>query len=192
MILPPIYLASTSPRRSELLRQIKVDFQVLRVSVDESVQAEESAESYVKRVASMKAEAGWQASLKDRPVLAADTSVVIDGHILGKPETDNEARRMLSMLSGRCHQVMTAVAVQNALSCHCLLQVNEVTFSALSEADIDWYIASGEGRDKAGGYAVQGLAAVFIHHINGSYSGIMGLPLFETVQLLRQVNSGEQ
>ncbi|MCC5796567.1 MAG: septum formation inhibitor Maf [Methylophaga sp.] len=192
MILSPIYLASTSPRRSELLRQIKVDFQVLRVSVDESVQAEESAESYVKRVASMKAEAGWQVSLKDRPVLAADTSVVIDGHILGKPETDSEARRMLSMLSGRCHQVMTAVAVQNALSYHCLLQVNEVTFSTLSEADIDWYIASGEGHDKAGGYAVQGLAAVFIHHINGSYSGIMGLPLFETVQLLRQVNSGEQ
>lgn len=192
MILSPIYLASTSPRRSELLRQIKVDFQVLRVSVDETVQAEESAESYVKRVASMKAEAGWQASLKDRPVLAADTSVVIDGHILGKPETDSEARRMLLMLSGRCHQVMTAVAVQNALSSHCLLQVNEVTFSALSEADIDWYIASGEGHDKAGGYAVQGLAAVFIHHINGSYSGIMGLPLFETVQLLRQVNSGEQ
>ncbi len=192
MILPPIYLASSSPRRSDLLRQIKVDFQVLRVSVDESIQVKESAESYVKRVASMKAEAGWQASLGDRLVLAADTSVVIDGHVIGKPESDEDARRMLSMLSGRSHQVMTAVAVKNACAHQCLLQVNEVTFSSLSQEDMDWYVSSGEGRDKAGGYAVQGLAAVFIHRINGSYSGIMGLPLFETVQLLTQVNSGEQ
>lgn len=192
MMLSPIYLASTSPRRSELLRQIKVDFQVLRVSVDESVQANEDAQSYVKRVASMKADAGWLASLRDRPVLAADTSVVIDGHILGKPETDIQAKQMLSMLSGRSHQVMTAVAIKGANRQQCLLQVNEVTFSPLSQEAIEWYVASGEGRDKAGGYAIQGLAAVFISHINGSYSGIMGLPLFETVQLLRQVNLGEQ
>lgn len=192
MMLSPIYLASTSPRRSELLRQIKVDFQVLRVSVDESVQANEDAKSYVKRVASLKADAGWLASLRDRPVLAADTSVVIDGDILGKPETDTQAKQMLSMLSGRSHQVMTAVAIKDAKKQQCLLQLNEVTFSSLSQETIDWYIASGDGRDKAGGYAIQGLAAVFISHINGSYSGIMGLPLFETVQLLRQVNHGEQ
>ncbi|WP_417548861.1 Maf family protein [Methylophaga sp.] len=189
MNFPSVYLASTSPRRSELLRQIGVDFSVLNVSVDEAVFTEESPPAYVKRIALAKASAGWETLQSEyRPVIGADTAVVLPSkQILGKPVNSQQAREYLTQLSGIKHQVLSAVAIfwqqQHWLS----LQISEVQFKPLTDAEIDWYLATGEGEDKAGGYAVQGLAAMFIEKISGSYSGVMGLPLFETSQLLQQV-----
>jgi septum formation protein len=188
MIYPPIYLASQSPRRRELLQQIGVEFEVISVDVDESVLVGESAEHYTLRVAKNKAQAGWQASpASQRPVLGADTAVVVDGKILGKPKDLAAATEMLEMLSGRRHQVYSAVALCTQQGMTSKLCISEVSFAALSSSQIADYIATGEGVDKAGSYAVQGLAAMFIERINGSYSGIMGLPLRETVLLLEQV-----
>lgn len=190
MNFPSVYLASASPRRSELLRQIGVDFSVLNVSVDEAVFTEESPPAYAKRIALAKASAGWETLQSEyRPVIGADTAVVLPSkQILGKPVDSQQAREYLTQLSGIQHQVLSAVALvwqqQHWLS----LQISEVKFKPLTDAEIDWYLATGEGQDKAGGYAVQGLAAMFIEKISGSYSGVMGLPLFETSQLLQQVN----
>ena len=190
MNFPSVYLASASPRRSELLRQIGVDFSVLNVSVDEAVFTEESPPAYAKRIALAKASAGWEILQSEyRPVIGADTAVVLPSkQILGKPVNSQQAREYLTQLSGIQHQVLSAVALvwqqQHWLS----LQISEVQFKPLTDAEIDWYLATGEGQDKAGGYAVQGLAAMFIEKISGSYSGVMGLPLFETSQLLQQVN----
>lgn len=190
MNFPSVYLASASPRRSELLRQIGVDFSVLNVSVDEAVFTEESPPAYAKRIALAKASAGWETLQSEyRPVIGADTAVVLPSkQILGKPVDSQQAREYLTQLSGIQHQVLSAVALvwqqQHWLS----LQISEVQFKPLMDAEIDWYLATGEGQDKAGGYAVQGLAAMFIEKISGSYSGVMGLPLFETSQLLQQVN----
>lgn len=125
----------------------------------------------------------------NKPVLAADTAVIIDEQILGKPVDDGDARDMLKRLSGKNHQVMTAVALASSTQLLTDLSVSEVRFAKLSEAEIDWYIQTGEGRDKAGSYAVQGLGALFIDQIQGSYSGIMGLPIRETGQLLMQLKS---
>lgn len=189
MNFPEIYLASKSPRRRELLTQIAVKFSVLSADVDETRLPDECPKDYVQRVAIAKAQAGWD-SLSDadkKPVLGSDTSVVLENTVLGKPTDEKNAKQMLQQLSGRSHQVMTAVAVVCNDGVQCELSISNVTFSVLSEADITWYIATKEGVDKAGGYAVQGLAAVFIDKIEGSYSAIMGLPLRETSLMLMQI-----
>lgn len=191
-----IYLASRSPRRRELLRQIGVKHEVLVLrlgthrdaDVDETVRPGEPAENYVLRIVRDKAEAGQKAltlrALLARPVLAADTTVVIDGEVLGKPSSPVQAAEFLRRLSGRTHEVRTAIGVAYHGLVHTATSVSLVTFRPLSERDIERYCATGEPHDKAGGYAIQGLAAVFIERIEGSYSGVMGLPLFETAQLL--------
>ncbi|WP_417508699.1 Maf family protein [Methylophaga sp.] len=186
MNFPSIYLASRSPRRRELLLQMGVDFSVINPDIDESVLENELPIDYVSRIARLKTEAGRGLLLAaDRkPVLAADTAVVIDKTILGKPQNDEQAASMLRMLSGKTHQVMTAIALTRADMLLTAVSVSNVCFAELSEQDIFWYIKTKEGVDKAGGYAVQGLAALFIEHIEGSYSGIMGLPIRETGQLL--------
>lgn len=190
MNFPTIYLASASPRRRELLTQIGVDFSVISVDVDESHFENESPIKYVQRVAVAKSRAGWEnlGKQEKRPVLGADTSVILGQDILGKPRNEDDARKMLKGLSGTNHQVLTAIAIvfeQQVLSD---IQTSEVTFAHMDDADIDWYISTKEGVDKAGGYAVQGLAALFIQQIKGSYSGIMGLPLRETGVLLAQLS----
>tara|TARA_R110002050_G_scaffold9504_1_gene33110 strand:+ start:250942 stop:251526 length:585 start_codon:yes stop_codon:yes gene_type:complete len=189
MIFPQIYLASNSPRRRELLTQIGVGFTVLPVDVDESRLTNEAPVDYVKRVAIAKAQAGWQSMpvLEQRPVLGSDTSVVLENSILGKPKTEDDARLMLQQISGRTHQVMTAVALVTAAEIKCELNISQVTFATMTASDIEWYVATKEGTDKAGAYAVQGLAALFIERIQGSYSAIMGLPLRETGLLLQQI-----
>ena len=190
MTFPHIYLASNSPRRRELLTQIGVNFFVLSVDVDETRLHKESPTDYVKRVAIDKAQAGWDslAEQDKKPVLGSDTSVILADEILGKPKNSDDAKRILQQLSGRSHQVMTAVAIVSHQGVSCTLSISTVTFADLSDADIAWYIATKEGADKAGSYAVQGLAALFIEQIKGSYSGIMGLPLRETGLLLAQLN----
>lgn len=194
MNFPAIFLASRSPRRRELLQQMAVDFAVITPDIDESVQAGEQPLSYVRRIAHEKAEAGLLMRGCDdrRPVLAADTAVIINGQILGKPGDDDEARHMLKQLSGQTHQVMSAVALADSRQRVSAVSVSKVTFARLTEAEIDWYLETGEGRDKAGSYAVQGLGAMFIEQISGSYSGIMGLPIRETAQLLKQMDAGQQ
>lgn len=189
MIFPKIYLASGSPRRRELLTQIGVDFSVLKVDVDESCFENETPLDYVQRVAVAKAEAGREKLTEQQltPVLGADTSVVVDEQILGKPQNEADSRSMLQLLSGRSHQVLTAVAVVTKVETSCLISSSTVHFASLSDDDIAWYLSTQEGSDKAGSYAVQGLAAMFIEKIQGSYSGIMGLPLRETSMLLKQL-----
>ena len=181
-----ILLASASPRRSELLRQIGVAHAVRPVDVDESVRPGEAPSAYVLRLAEAKAAALWDglAGGERLPVLAADTTVALEGEIFGKPGDVSEARAMLGRLSGRTHEVHTAVALRYAGGAAARLSSSQVSLRELGGAEIDAYWATGEPADKAGGYAVQGRAAVFIRHIAGSYSGIMGLPLFETWELL--------
>lgn len=193
-----IYLASKSPRRRELLRQIGVDFELMLLrndgprgaDVTEDVLPDEPAEAYVHRVANEKADMAFdlcrRRHLKPRPVLSADTTVAIDDVILGKPSGKAEAEAMLRRLSGRTHQVLTTVAVRTHDFSDSFTQVSQVRFATLQAADIAAYCATSEPYDKAGGYGIQGLAAMFIEHIEGSHSGIMGLPLFETADLLRR------
>lgn len=193
-----IYLASKSPRRRELLRQIGVEFELLMLrndalrgpDVSEIELPDEPAADYVARVASEKAAFAWNVvqnrRLPLRPVLAADTTVTIDGKILGKPASREAAIEMLASLSGRTHQVLTSVAVHYTNMAEQITQVSDVRFAKLSMASIKAYCATTEPYDKAGGYGIQGLAALFVEHIEGSHSGIVGLPLFETAQLLRQ------
>jgi septum formation protein len=192
-----IYLASRSPRRRELLKQIGVAFEVLvlrdhpgrNVDVDESQQPGESPDDYVRRVCRAKASAGWvrilQRRLRPFPVLAADTVVCVDEIILGKPPDPSHAVKMLRLLSGREHRVLTSVAVKLDERLELVVSESRVRFGELSEADIEAYVASGEPTDKAGAYAIQGRAGAFITEMHGSYSGVMGLPLYETVQLLK-------
>ncbi|MDF1587880.1 MAG: Maf family protein [Gammaproteobacteria bacterium] len=189
MNFPDIALASASPRRHELLSQIGVSFSVISVDVDESLIEGEAPNDYVQRLAVAKAQAGWRIVLSQQscPVLGADTAVIVDDQILGKPRDADDARAMLQRLSGRCHQVMTAVALVHQQQVLSKLNISKVCFSELSCEQIDWYITTGEGIDKAGSYAVQGLAAMFIDRIEGSYSGIMGLPLRETSMMLQQL-----
>ena len=186
---PRILLASASPRRAELLRQVGIAHAVRPVDVDESVRAGEAPAAYVLRLAEAKAAALWRqlAPGERRPVLAADTTVALEGEIFGKPGTLAEARAMLGRLSGRTHAVHTAIALLHAQGSAARVSSSTVTFRELTPAEIDWYWHTGEPADKAGGYAVQGRAAAFISHIAGSYSGIMGLPLFETWELLAPV-----
>lgn len=193
-----LYLASQSPRRLELLRQIGLEPTVLplrsspgRVDVDESPLPGEPVTDYVLRLARVKAQAGVEAqqvrNLPHWPILAADTTVTLDGQILGKPTDRDAAAAMLRRYSGRAHSVLTAVAAAHLGSLEVVLSESVVTFKSLSEAEISAYLDSREGYDKAGGYGIQGRAALFIEHLSGSYSGVMGLPLFETSELLKTV-----
>jgi len=193
-----IYLASKSPRRRELLRQVGIDFDLLSlrsdpargIDVPEDVFDGELAQDYVVRVALEKGAFAWQVLQQRRqplrPVLTADTTVTIDGDILGKPADLAEARAMLEQLSGRTHQVLTTVAVHYTDMAEHVTQVSNVRFAKLTAQQIAAYCATSEPYDKAGGYGIQGLAALFIEHIEGSHSGIMGLPIFETAVLLRK------
>jgi septum formation protein len=186
-----IYLASASPRRSALLDQIGVPHRVQPVDVDETASGDEAADHYVRRLAVLKAETLWQklAAAQRQPVLGADTAVVLDDEILGKPRDEQDCLRMLKLLSARTHQVFTAVALRASDGCQSRVNVSEVTFRKLADEEIQRYWRSGEPADKAGAYAVQGRAALFIERIAGSYSGIMGLPLFETGELLAAVGA---
>lgn len=191
-----IYLASRSPRRRELLKQIGVPFELLLLrqdlrrgaDVDETPLPEESPGAYVLRIATAKATTGMlqvaQRGLPIKPVLAADTSVVFDEQLIGKPEDAEHAMRILRTLSGREHQVITAVAIALRDQVQTQVSVSSVWFRELADAEIRRYVASGEPGDKAGAYAIQGRAGAFITRIAGSYSGIMGLPLAETSELL--------
>ncbi len=185
-----IYLASRSPRRGELLGQLGVTFEVLPSDVDESVLPDEAPEHYVLRLARAKAEVCVRSlalqGLPARPVLAADTTVCIDGMILGKPEDDAEATAMLRRMADRWHVVHTAVALAAGEWVEVALSSTQVEMAPLTEAEIAAYIASGEPHDKAGSYGIQGLAGAFIRRIEGSYSGVMGLPVYETAQLLNK------
>ena len=196
--MPPslVYLASQSPRRSQLLEQLGVRHSLLLPTPDEdaealeAVLAGEAPTDYVQRVTRLKLEAAMRRrvvrGLPDAPVLCADTTVALGRSILGKPRDAADAARMLARLSGRSHRVLTAVAVGQGARLVQVLSVSQVRFVAMSSADIDSYVASGEPMGKAGAYAVQGLAAAYIARMSGSYSGIMGLPLHETAQALRQ------
>lgn len=183
--MPALFLASASPRRRELLTQIGVPFSLLSVAIDETPQAGESPDTYVQRLAREKALAGL-ASVEQPAacVLGADTTVVLDGQILGKPADRADSLAMLQALSGREHQVMTAVALANNTECIVRLVVSRVQFRPITTDEAERYWASGEPADKAGGYAIQGLGAVFVSGLQGSYSGVVGLPLCETAQLL--------
>ena len=193
-----IYLASRSPRRRELLSQIGVKYEPLLfregsrqdADTDEAQQPGEDADAYVRRVTQMKAEAAWQRivmrrGLRRMPVLAADTTVALDGMILAKPADRADAERILGLLSGTTHRVLTAVALQLESRFELAVSESYVTFAALGPERISAYVQSGEPFDKAGAYGIQGRAAAFIERIEGSYSGVMGLPLFETANLLR-------
>lgn len=181
-----IYLASQSPRRAELLQQIGVEFERIDVDVPEVQANNEMASDFVQRLAREKAQAGWQACDKHYPVLGADTIVVLNDDILGKPHSPAGALRMLASLSGTTHTVMTAMALVNENKTVVRLNCSQVTFREISESERKHYVATGEPLDKAGAYAVQGRAAAFIESIQGSYSGIMGLALYEMADLLEQ------
>lgn len=191
-----IYLASQSPRRRQLLEQICVRHELLLPGADEDAEALEAVhagelpQTYCARVTSAKLDAALARlaarGLAPAPILCADTTVAVDDLILGKPEDDADARRMLRLMSGRTHRVITAVAVADAAHRAAALSVSQVTFAPLSDAQVQRYVASREPFGKAGGYAIQSEAAAWIATIAGSYSGIMGLPLFETAQLLNQ------
>ena len=183
-----IVLASASPRRRELLQQIGVRCQVMPVDIDESPLADETPADYVSRLAREKAEAAVNLLGSDnpQPVLGADTIVELQGELLGKPADSGQAVEMLTRLSGTTHQVHTAVAMVCHNATHQRLQSSRVTFAALTEAQIRAYVDTGEPLDKAGAYGIQGAAAAFIRHLDGSFSSVMGLPLFETAELLAQ------
>jgi septum formation protein len=185
---PRLCLASASPRRSALLAQIGVPHRVVAAQIDESVHTGESPQAYVERLAAGKAAAiaAEPRSSHGLPVLGADTSVILGERIFGKPQSPDDAIEMLLALGGRTHEVLSAVALCDARGLHTRVSRTHVTMRPLAEREIRDYWASGEPRDKAGGYAIQGLAAVFIEHIDGSYSGVMGLPLFETAALLAE------
>ena len=193
---PMVYLASQSPRRSRLLEQLGVRHTLLLPSADEDAEAlevvlpGEAPADYVQRVTRLKLEAALRRriarGLPDAPVLCADTTVALGRSILGKPRDAEDASRMLARLSGRSHRVLTAVALGQGTRMVQALSVSQVRFAVMDAHDIETYVASGEPMGKAGAYAVQGLAAAHIARISGSYSGIMGLPLFETAHALRQ------
>lgn len=183
--MPPLYLASGSPRRRELLTQIGVPFTGLSAQIDETPFPDEQPQAYVERLARGKAEAGL-ALLSDEHacVLGADTAVVLDGRILGKPVDEADALAMLTALSGREHEVLTAVAVANRQGDEALTVSSRVRFRPIQIHEARAYWASGEPQDKAGSYAIQGLAAIFVEGLHGSYSAVVGLPLCETAELL--------
>ncbi len=196
---PAIYLASKSARRQELLRQLGVDFESLllrealgrRRDVVEAPRKDEPPLEYVKRVARLKASVGWHCmgrrGMPPKPVLGADTEVVLDGQALGKPADAAGAVAMLATLSGRTHEVITAVAARWQTQLLAAVSTSRVTLRAMARDEIERYVATGESFDKAGGYAIQGKAAAFVQHLEGSYSGVMGLPLHETAEILARI-----
>jgi septum formation protein len=198
-----LVLASASPRRADLLRAAGYAFDTLAVDLDERVRPGEAPSAYVERLARDKAAAALQrfveraqtcggperAAVHDVVVLGADTTVVVDGEILGKPRDDRDAAAMLHKLSGRAHQVLTGVSIRTSSGEWGCVATTSVYMTALSPQDVAWYVASGEGLDKAGGYAVQGLASRFIPRIDGSYSNVVGLPVATVEALLREAAS---
>lgn len=183
-VTPDLILASASPRRRQLLAQIGVPHTVRPADVDESPRPGETPHGYVTRVALDKAEAGWRAAGAAAAVLAADTAVVLDGVLYAKPVDRTDAVRMLLALSGRTHDVLTAIALRHPGGTETALSASRVTFRALDRAECERYWATGEPADKAGAYAIQGYGAVFVTRLEGSFSGVMGLPLAETAELL--------
>ena len=185
-----IYLASRSPRRAELLQQIGLNFTVLPSDIDETPLLNELSHEYVVRLAAEKAQACFAKLQMDQadlyPVLAADTTVSVDGRILGKPQDDADAFQMLSSLAGRWHEVHTGIAVATTTGVKTAISTTRVEMPKLSDEKILAYVATGEPRDKAGAYGIQGLASTIIKRIEGSYSGVMGLPIYETAMLLEQ------
>jgi len=183
-----LILASSSPRRAELLQQIGVDFEIKSVEIDEMPIQGERPYDYVKRLAIEKA-AATKAFYQDNEVLVlgSDTAVIVNGRILGKPDNKEQAMLMLRQLSGGSHIVLTSVAIIGSQQEDWLVSESKVTFSTLSDREIEWYWSTGEPKDKAGAYGIQGKAAVFIKRLEGSFSGVMGLPLYETSQLLKKV-----
>lgn len=187
MLTPTLYLASASPRRRALLEQIGCVYVTVAVAVDETQRTAEAPAQYVERLALAKAQAAWTqlGELESGVVLGADTAVVLEGEIFGKPQDRAHGLAMLARLAGRTHEVLTAVARVNSGQQAVRLCVSRVSLRALTQRECEAYWASGEPIDKAGGYAIQGRAATFITHLEGSYSGVMGLPLYETAELLR-------
>jgi len=187
---PQIILASASPRRRELLEQIAVSYIVHPADIDETPKIAECAEDYVMRIAAEKSSACQKLLAPSLPILAADTSVVINGHILGKPEDQEHAIEMLQLLSGKKHYVYSAVSFRSAQSYgeqvfhHQALSVTEVNFRNIEMMEMKAYWKTGEPKGKAGSYAIQGIGSIFVESIKGSFSGVVGLPLFETVELL--------
>ena len=183
-----VYLASSSPRRRELLDQIDISYTVIRPDVDESRQNDTNPQTYTQRIADAKAQYAKQIidnnNYHSLPIIAADTAVVVAGKILGKPKNFDDAVQMLTLLSDRSHEVCSSICVINGAVKECVTQTSRVSFRKLSQQEIQAYWLSGEPQDKAGAYAVQGRGAAFISHLSGSYSGVMGLPLFELMQLL--------
>ena len=196
---PSVYLASKSPRRQELLRQLGVEFDELllreapgrRHDIVEAPRKGEPPQEYVKRIARLKASVGWhrmeRRGLAPKPVLGADTEVVLDGAALGKPADAAAAVAMLAAMSDRSHEVITAVAIRWQTQIAQAVSTSRVTFRAIAHDEIERYVATGEPFDKAGGYAIQGKAAVFVQQLEGSYSGVMGLPLFEMAEILARI-----
>jgi len=183
--LPKLLLASSSPRRSQILQMVGWPFELGAVEVDESLHEGESARAYVARLAAAKALASAEVH-EHRPVLAADTTVVVDEHILAKPEDVEDGKRMLRLLQGRWHQVLTGVALIYAAGTEVDVELTEVRFAPMSDAEIDWYVSTREPMDKAGAYAIQGIGARFIESIKGDYFNVMGLPVRLVYELLRR------
>lgn len=185
-----LYLASKSPRRRELLGRLGLEFRVIEIDIPEQRQPGESAADYVRRVAREKARAGLLRAAGDPSalVLGSDTEVVLDDEVFGKPADTGSAAAMLRRLSGRTHQVLSAVSLVSLTRESQAMSVSQVTFAELTDAQIDAYVATGEPFGKAGGYAIQGRAEIFVSRLDGSYSGVMGLPLFDTARLLAGVS----
>ncbi|MBC2678454.1 Maf family protein [Pseudomonas baltica] len=186
--MPTLYLASSSPRRRELLTQIGVPFTVINAAIDETPRPGEESHAYVQRMAEEKARAGWQS--RSQPgaahVLGADTAVIAQGRILGKPRDEADALAMLALLSGSTHEVLTAAALFDGTQMDIGTASARVTFRPIDEAEARAYWASGEPVDKAGGYGIQGLGAIFVEKLEGSYSAVVGLGLYETAALLQR------
>jgi septum formation protein len=181
--LPKLWLASSSPRRAEILRLIDWPFEIGAIEVDESLRDDETPREYVERLAAAKANAA-AAVHSHRPIVAADTTVVVDEHILAKPDDAEDAKRMLRLLQDRWHEVLTGIALVTNSETRVAHELTEVKFAPMSEAEIEWYVASGEPMDKAGAYAIQGKGARFIEEIKGDYFNVMGLPARLLYELL--------
>ncbi|KZN37301.1 Maf family protein [Pseudoalteromonas luteoviolacea] len=186
-----LYLASASPRRKELLTQLGYDFEQFSIDADETKFSNETPSTYVERLARLKAQSGVKLGYQDRPVLGSDTIVVADGQTLGKPKDLADFKAMMTLLSGNTHQVMTAVALADGERVMSTTVNTEVTFKTLSEQEITAYWQSGEPHDKAGGYGIQGLGGRFVSQLKGSYFAVVGLPLYETDELIQAFMAGQ-